>query len=311
MATSTDLAYAELSCKTNFSFLEGASHPEEMMRQAKELGLSALAITDRNGLYGIVRAHTAAKEVGLSLIIGSTLSVEGHPLVLLATSRRGYGNLCQLISLAHQRSSREEIHLRWDEINAYHTDLLALAPPPYKTDHLKQLLEIFSSSLSISIYRTLELSDQKRIKEAGELSKRFSIPILATNHVYYHHPSRQPLHDILNAIRHRTTVKKAGYLLFSNAERHLKSPQKMVSLFSDFPAAIHRSLEIAERCHFSLDELHYIYPNEFLPPGKTSDIYLQEVVWEGAKKAISKRDAKTSCRSNQTRAPSHSRAQFF
>lgn len=318
MATSTNLGtqygfphYAELTCKTNFSFLEGASHPEEMVNQAKALGLSALAITDRNGLYGIVRAHVAAKEVDLPLIIGSTLPVEWvsgsgltggppaqacagtppvhHPppiqrqqVVLLAMGRKGYANLCRLIT-ALKKTRDESAALTYANLQSYHEDLSAMIPWPYRSEMLEPLRDIFGDRLSIALHRVLDAEDSKRSREAKRWSRKFSIPIVATNDVYYHVSERQALQDVLTATRLRTTVQEAGYALFPNAERRLKSPIEMAALFSDLPAAIQRTVEIAEQCQFSLDELRYIYPDEFLPAGFTSAEYLAKITWEGAK----------------------------
>jgi len=281
-------AYAELRCKTNFSFLEGASHPEELVQRARELELSALAVTDRDGVYGVVRAHTAAKECGLPLIVGAEMTLNARglkiPIVLLVTSRQGYANLCRLISTTKQAAPKGETFLRWEDLRSRSGDLLALSPPPYDAPTLEHLKEIFGARLFIALHRTLEASDIRRTVEAIEQSKQFSIPIVATNDVHYHAAGRQALHDVLTAIRHRTTVEKAGHLLFSNAERRLKSVREMAVLFSDRPEALRRSVELAEQCCFSLDELRYVYPDEFLPAGKTAHEFLSELTWGGAER---------------------------
>ncbi|MFH1018903.1 MAG: DNA polymerase III subunit alpha [Pseudomonadota bacterium] len=278
------MEYAELRAKTNFSFLEGASHPEEIVLQAKELGLSALAITDRNGLYGVVRAHVAAKKSGLPFIVGSELALPaGETVVLLAASRRGYGHLCRLISLGLQRHEKGNPSIEWDDLAAHQEDLWALYPAPYRSKSAGFLKDLFGRRLSIALHRTLEASDVRRTLEAFELSKEFGVPLVATNDVHYHDSSRQPLQDVLTAIRLKTTLKDAGRKLFPNAERRLKSPSEMEHVFHDRPDALARSLEIAQACRFSMDELRYRYPDEFLPPGKTAQEYLTELTYMGAK----------------------------
>ncbi len=277
------LPYAELHCKSNYSFLEGASHPEELIKKAQKVGLSALAITDRNGVYGVVRTHQAAKRIAFPLIIGSELNLANHTLVLLAASHEGYKNLCRLISIGRSVPKGTSPLITWEDLQIYHQDLFALFPPPYESRELGKAKDIFQERLSIALHRTLEVRDVRLSIEALEQVRRHQIPLLATNDVHYHHPQRQPLQDVLTAIRHRTTVQKAGKLLFSNAERRLKSPKEMAHIFSDHPEALQRSIEIAQACHFSLDELTYVYPDEFLPSGKSTQTYLTELVQQGAK----------------------------
>jgi error-prone DNA polymerase len=280
----SEARYAELRAKTSFSFLEGASHPEEIVAKAKELGLAALAVTDRNGLYGVVRAHMAAKKLSLPIIVGSELTFPaGESAILLASSRRGYGHLCRLISLALQRNEKGSPSLEWHDLQAHHQDLWALYPAPYRPASLGILKDLFGPRLSIALHRTMEASDVRRTLEAFELSKSFDVPLVATNDVHYHEASRQPLQDVLTAIRLKTTLKEGGRKFFPNAERRLKSAEEMARLFKDRPAALARSVEIAEASRFSMDQLRYRYPDEFLPPGKTAQQYLTELVYSGAK----------------------------
>lgn len=282
MVTSTENSYAVIDCKSNFSFLEGASHPEELVAAAAALRLPALAITDRNGVYGIVRAHVAAKEHGVKLLIGATLAFPQQELVVLATSRQGYANLCRLISRLRQDYSKDETPwLTRNLLATYQNELLFLAKPPYDTALLPFLKDLAGERLWLVLQRLLQSDDQRLQQQAVAASRRFGCRLVAGNDVHYHTPRRQALQDVLTAIRHHTTVQTAGYRLFSNAERYLKSPAQMARLFEASPQAVNETLAIAERCHFSLDELRYIYPDEFLPPGETVDGYLRHLTLQG------------------------------
>ncbi len=271
--------YVELHCRTNFSFLEGASHPDELVQRAAELGYAALAITDRNSVAGVVRAHVAAKEIGLKLLIGAEVMPSDAPAVLLlATDRAAYGRLVRLLTVGKRRAPKGECQLILDDVAQHAEGLLACAAAD-----LPQYREIFGDRL----YALAELfrgpDDARRLQEMRTVARRAHVPLVAANDVHYHVPERQFLQDVLTAIRLGRPVSRLGDALFPNAERHLKSPQQMAEAFAECPEAVARTLEVASRCAFSLDELRYEYPAEVCPAGLTPMEHLTRLTWEGAR----------------------------
>src|SRR5437867_601977 len=272
-------SYVPLWCKSNFSFLEGASHPDELVEEAHRLGLPALALTDRDGVYGIVRAHVKAREVGLYLIVGSQVTADdGSVIVLLAQNRAGYANLCRLITAGRLRSPKGESAVRWDEVCRHAAGLLALWGVERsllvgETDPQEvagKLRDAFGDRLYAMVARHRreeEVSQEARLRERAA---RYGLPVVAATEVLYHTPARRPLQDVLTAIRHGVSVSSAGRKLRPNAEYGLKSPYVFAALFSDDPSAVARTEEIAGRCTFSLTEIRYRYPSECLPDGTTS-----------------------------------------
>ena len=307
-ATWETYRYAELHCRTNFSFQEGASHPDELVAEAARLGLSALAITDHNTLAGVVRAHTAAKQVGLKLLIGAEISLVDAPsVVLLATDRAAYGRLSRLITVGRRAAPKGECRLTFDDLAAHSQGLivgildaprlanLPTAAPVNGASPIRLHEEGPRELAAVNRYRELfgdrcylftELHygprDEQLLAAAQLLSKQSRVPLVAANGACFHAPNRRPLYDILTAVRAGTTVAAAAELLQPNAERYLKSPEQMHSLFSEIPEAVQRTLEIAGRCTFSLDELKYEYPQELAPPGMTPLEHLQQLTWAGA-----------------------------
>ncbi len=331
----TGPAYAELHCKTNFSFLQGASHPDELVYRAIELGYSALAITDNHSLAGVVRAHvavrTAAKELAeaagnsddaasqagaalpLHLLIGAEIApADGLPLVLLATDRAAYGRLSRLITTGRRRAPKGECHLACDDIAAHADGLLALVqlPPdeslrpatPLPASFSAPASQSASSSLlrlrsyaALGAYRELfgdrcyalaELhygpDDRRQLELFRRQAIEARVPLVAGGDVHYHHPCRVALHDVLTATRNHTTVAQAGPFRFAHARYHLKSRLELARQFASVPEAMVRTIEIAARCRFSLDELRYEYPEELSPPGYTPLQYLVQLTWQGA-----------------------------
>lgn len=277
------VAYAELYCKTNFSFLEGASHPDELVSTAANLSYRALAITDRHSLAGVVRAHMAAKEVGLKLLIGAEVTpVDAPQVVLLATDRAAYGHLSQLLTQGKLRSPKGQCQLTLDDVAAHSAGLIACVLGPVTTTGLDRYREIFSDRCYLLAHQLYNTDDLGELAELARMANQCAVPLVASNGVHFHIPERRPLADVLTAIRAGCTVADAGDLLFSNAERHLKSPQQMRELFAAAPAAIAHTVEIAERCHFSLDELRYDYPEELTPPGLSPLEHLSKLTWQGA-----------------------------
>jgi error-prone DNA polymerase len=299
--------YAELHCKTNFSFLEGASHPDELVRQARELEYRALAVTDRNSLAGVVRAHITAKEVGLPLVIGAEITpVDAPPVVLWATDRASYGRLCRLITRGRRLAPKGECKLTLDDVAEFADGLIAGVVwkdgERGREGEGENVIALSSSLLPLSpspplpLYRDIfgdrcyllaELhcghDDQARLAQLKQLARATKIPLLAAGDVHYHIPARMVLHDVLTAIRYGTTVAAAeGTLLFPNAQRHLRSVDEIRALFAAAPDAVERTVEIADRCRFSLDELRYEYPTELAPAGQSPLEYLTQLTWQGA-----------------------------
>lgn len=298
--------YAELETTTNFSFHRGASHPDELVYRAAELGYKAIAITDFSTLSGVVRAFEGLNEVaanGLApkLIIGSRLCFTDFPdLLVYATDRAAYGRLCRLLTLGKRRAPKGDCILNLDDFMQLNHGLLAAlanrhqhpfrhpaidleqSSAQHTYQKLADLRDAMGDRLSLAVCRLYGENDARQTSALRWLSNRLSIPLLATNSVYYHDPSRRMLQDVLSCIRHAIPIHQAGYRLFPNGERFLKTPQAMARLFSDMPQALHRTLHIAERCGFSLAELKYEYPEELAPAGMSAIDYLRQLALLGA-----------------------------
>lgn len=296
--------YAELIAKTNFSFLTGASHPEELVERAAQIGLKALGINDRNGVYGLPKAYNKTKEFPeLKLIAGSEVTMlEAPPLILLPQNRAAYGVMCRILSKSQEGKPKGEAFLTFGELESFSSypgfkNLLAFIHPYF--DHLPKsqrpvappsdrMKEIFESRLHVLISRFKDGHDQKRVESAIELSHRLEASLVATNDVLYHAKSRRPLQDALSCVREGTTLLDAGYKLRPNAERYLKSDFEMQLLFKDFPEALEATIDIADSCQFSMSELKYRYPSEWIPKPHTAQSYLEELAWKGAEERYNK-----------------------
>jgi error-prone DNA polymerase len=287
----TDPVYAELQTTTNFSFLRGGSHPHELVLKAAELGLSAIGVTDRNSLAGIVRAHLAAREMELRLVVGCRLDFrDGAPsLLCYPTDRAAYGRLCRLLTEGKRRAKKGECLLDYADLIEFGEGqiVVALAPCEITADFQRSLARVkanFPGRAYLGLSRRFAHDDAKRIHRLAGLGERLRLPLLATNDVLYHSPERRRLQDVLTCIRHTCTIDEAGFKLNANAERHLKSPAEMARLFSDYPEALTNSLEVARRCTYSLEELRYEYPEEITPNGEAPQDRLVRLTWEGASK---------------------------
>ncbi len=372
--------YAELQVTTNFSFLEGGSHPYELIVRAAELGLSAIAITDRNSLAGLVRAHLAARELGVKLIAGCRLSFQdGAPDILCyPKDRAAYGRLCRLLTHGksnrvqkQQRSSssdkspshpttlakgkrnstaplfkeeecnsvsspsraslqeptlrdtstprlhqgqkgtrgtsvkeegdipKGECHLTFTDFLSFSEgQIIAVLPPENVFQvaantqrfeaHLHELTERLKDRVYLAAAYRFHGDDAKRLHRLAALAKAARVPLLATNDVLYHHPSRRRLQDTLTCIRDTCTIDEAGFRLVRNAERHLKSPDEMARLFAAYPEAIENTAKLANRCNFNLKELTYEYPDEIAPNGEDPQARLERLTWEGLKRRYPK-----------------------
>ncbi|MGZ3695493.1 MAG: error-prone DNA polymerase [Bdellovibrionota bacterium] len=279
--------YAELEVKTNFSFLRGASRPEELIIRAAELGLTAIALNDFDGVYGIPKAYWEKKKYpGLKLISGASLSLEGSSrLTLLARDRKAYGLLCRILTASHAGKEKGKAALTFERLRELLLEfpeaaegLFALAP--LNGDFLR--LRSLFPKLYVTLHRHRDGFEKENTAKAVLLRDRWSVPIVATNDVHYHESARQPLQDALTAIRENSTLQQLGHKLFSNGERRLKSPAEMRALFSDLPEALEASLEIADQCTFCPSELKYRYPSEWIPQQHSAQSYLEELTWKGA-----------------------------
>src|SRR5574337_66677 len=285
-------SYTPLWCKSHFSFLEGASHPGELVEEAHRLGLKALALTDRDGVYGIGRAHVKARELGLHLIVGAQVTLADHSiLVLLAQDRDGYSNLCRLISTGRPRSAKGSSSVTWNEACQHADGLIALwggeqsllageADPGEVAGPLREALSDRLYALLVRHRQASEVRPEARLRARAA---RYGLPLVAATEVPYHTSARRPLQDVLTAIRHGVAVSTAGRRLRPNAEHDLKPPPDFTALFADDPAAVARTEEVAGRCSFSLVELRYRYPSEHLPSGTTSAKRLRQLTFEGAR----------------------------
>ncbi|MFN3736763.1 error-prone DNA polymerase [Hydrogenophaga sp.] len=282
--------YAELRCCSNFSFLRGASHPEELVARAHALGYTALALTDECSMAGVVRAHVAAKSHGLKLLVGSQFRVQAEApftLVLLACNAQGYGNLCEFITRLRRSAPKGSYRLDWARIDsAALADCLAIAVPSpqatqAQTDALARwLLRHFVGRCWLGVEHRRELDDELRLQQARQSSELTAVPLVAVGDVQMHLRSRQPLHDVLTATRLRRPLAECGRELQPNAERHLRSRLALGQRFP--PELLAQTLQVAARCTFSLDELRYQYPDEVVPTGHTPASWLRQLTWQGA-----------------------------
>ncbi|MEO0497630.1 MAG: error-prone DNA polymerase [Pseudomonadota bacterium] len=293
--------YAELQCVTNFSFLHGASHPGELVLQAKALGHTAIGIADANTLAGAVRAHIEAKREKLRLLVGvrvdllptaggTALSVITYP-----TDRQAYGRICKLLTAGKRSAPKGECHIALSDLVAAADGQVLIAVPP---DNLsKSQVEIDFTTLLDTLSRTdcaglwvalrhqYRGDDRKRMRATASIAGRFDLPLVATNDALYHHPNRRELQDVIACIREGVLVEQAGHLLEAHGERHLKPAHEMARLHAGYPEAIEAISDIVALCRFNLDELKYNYPHEPVPPGKTANGHLTDLV----KKGLSKR----------------------
>ena len=279
--------YAELHCLSNFSFLRGASHPEELVAQAVAQGYTALALSDECSLAGVVRAHLAAQQAGLKLIIGSEMrTVDGLKLVFLAQNREGYGNLSALITLARRRAAKGAYTLRRHDLNGVSPngalpDCLVLWVPdgtPAPADG-RWLAERFPGRAWVAVELHAGPDDAARLEVLQALGAASGLPLAAAGDVHMHVRARRPVQDVLTALRLKTTVFDAGHALFPNGERHLRTRLRLSRLYP--PALLDETLHIAARCDFSLDELRYEYPEEIVPAGETPASWLRTETGRG------------------------------
>lgn len=302
------VAYAELAVTTNFSFLRGASHPQEMVLAAEALGLAAIGIADRNSFAGVVRAYEQWKKIRnekqraltpgqtarlVKLLVGTRLvTIDGFEVLAYPKDRAAYGELCKLITQGNRllKGKKAECHLTFEDILAAGTGQIFIAIPPDDGTFplFEQRLETLARTAPGRTYLAgayrYRGDDIRRLGLLNELGQRTGAPLVAVNDVHYHGPERRALADVVTCIREKCTIHEAGFRLAANAERHLKSSREMARLFRHHPEAIKRTIEIANACEFTLDKLKNEYPDEPVPPGKTPQQHLEDLTWAGAKR---------------------------
>ena len=302
--------YAELHCRSNFSFLEGGSHPEELVERAHALGYEAIAITDRATLAGIVRAHGTARQTGIKLIIGAHLEpVDAMPLVVWAINRTGYSQLCRLLTRGYAAAAgdaggtardpgADACRLTLADIAAHADGLLAAVPLAAiaaagirdagglrdASEAVLQWREVFDDRLVALAEVALEGDDEERLRWYAAVGRQTRVPLVAAGDIRYHERSRLPLFDALTAVRHGCTVEEVRGRLLSNGERHLHDRRNIAARFATLAGAVERSVEIARQCTFSLAELRYEYPDANVPAGRSPAEYLADLAWRGAAK---------------------------
>lgn len=289
-AADGEVHYAELRALSNYSFLTGASHPAELVAQAKELGYSALAVVDECSLAGVVRAHVAAKEVGLKLLVGSQFRVQcssPFTLVVLATNRLGYGNLCQFITDLRRTSPKGTYNLRLEDIRPEALDSCVVIACPQRSCSADQVMKVaawllfsFVGRCWLGVEQLRQLDDAVWLHQLRLASDATAVPLVAVGDVHMHVRSRKALQDVLTAVRVGAPLTECGYALQLNGERHLRTRFRLSCTFP--PELLRETLRVAERCNFSLDELRYCYPAEVVPEGETATSYLRRLTYEGA-----------------------------
>ena len=309
--------YAELHCRSNFSFLEGASHPEELVEHGASLGLAALALTDRDGVYGAVRFAKMAKPTKLGAIVGVELTLDAPELrpkrrrtltpgesaalpriVLLAEDEAGYAHLASAISAAQLRGKKRDARLQLSDLNGKTTGLIALSCSAHgyaeeallrgdtnvARERYAALRDLFPNGFFVELQHHLRPEDARLILAQVELARALDIAYVATNGVAYAAAKDALLCDVLTCVKYRTSLQKAGTLLLPNHEFYLKSPAQMARIFAPYPEAIANTIAIAQRCRFRLDKLAGQFPLFPIPPDETStQSYLRTLVMRGAR----------------------------
>jgi error-prone DNA polymerase len=296
--------YVELHSRSAFSFLRGASFPEHLVETASELGIPAIALCDRNGVYGAPRFYAKGQENGVRAIVGSELTMEdGSVLPVLVESRTGYQNLCRLLTKGHLRSPKGECAFRWEELHEHSNGLVALTGDeegpvarsiaayesgdatkitPEQT--IQRLISIFGPDrLFVELQRHHLRGEERAIRAKCALAGRFDLPLLATGGVLYAKRSGRPVQDMFTCLRHHTHLDAAGTLLARNSERYLKSAKEMHDLFRDIPLALENTVRLAERLQFSLENLGYEFPRYPVAAGQTPEQELREQTFAGAR----------------------------
>ena len=279
------MSYAELYTISNFTFLTGASHPEELVIRARELGLSAIAVTDRNSFAGIVRGHAAAKEIGVRYIVGVRLVLsDGGEILAYPENREAYGRLCRLLTTGKRRCEKGSCELHLSDVLEYGEGSVLIVPEQELAPRIgRALAKAFPEHVFIGLVPRYDGEDDARFREAARFARRAELPLVSLGNVLMHKAARVRLADVLSCIREKTTIDKLGQLAQRNAERRLKSEFEMRRLYHDWPQALANAERIADRCRFSLDELKYEYPDE-VTDGVAPDKRLRMLTEAGLKR---------------------------
>ncbi len=279
------MTYAELQVTTHFSFLRGASSAEELFATAKLLGIDAVGIVDRNSLAGIVRALEASRTTGLRLLVGCRLDLQdGMSILVYPTDRAAYSRLTRLLTLGKSRGGKANCILTLDDVALHAEGLIGILVPDLPDEicalQLRKMAEVFQNRAYVSLCLRRRPNDQLRLHEISNMAVRHRVKTVVTNDVLFHEPSRRQLQDVVTCIKNRTTIDDVGFERERHADRHLKAPEEMQRLFSRYPEALARTMEIAERCKFSMEELTYQYPLEAIVAGMDAQQSLEHYVRE-------------------------------
>jgi error-prone DNA polymerase len=299
------MKFVELHSCSAFSFLRGGSFPEQLAEVAAELEMPAIALLDRNGVYGAQRFSVAAREQGVWPIIGCEFSMEGGGILpVLVDNRMGYKNLCELLTQAHLRSEKGKCEIKWDELPQFAEGLVALfnktlipaagrMPVRLGPATTKTVIDVFGrENVFVEIQRHFVRGEEQINRQLIDLAPANRLPIIATNGVQHAKPYGREVLDVFTCIRQHTHLDAAGKLLTQNAERHLKSNREMQEIFRDLPEAIKNASRLAERLTFSLENLGYEFPDYPVPAGHSMDSFLRTIVWFGAQQRYAAVSAK-------------------
>lgn len=288
------MGYSELQVTSNFSFLRGASHAHELVEQAEIFGYKKIAITDRNTLAGIVRAHAACREKQVKLIPACRLDLlDGPSLLAYPTDKEAYGRLSALLTLGNMRAEKGSCHISRADVYAHSKGIIFTLVMPGELNRrfeydpgfiasVAEYREALGGALYLAATRSYMGNDDKLIFRTSQLSRFYNIPVVATGDIHYHDPARRELQDVLTCVREKCTIQEAGFRLHQNAERYMKEVAEMERLFRKYPSAIQNTMVIAEACNFSLDELKYVYPEEINKSGRSPLDELEYLTWKGA-----------------------------
>ena len=281
------MSYAELQVTSHFSFLRGASSPEELFAAAALLGIEAVAITDRHTVTGLVHGLEAAKATGVRLIVGCRLDLLcGTSLLIYPIDRAGYGRMCRLLTLGKSRAGKGGCDLDWPDVEVWAEGLIAILLPDDTAadlaNELARLHRVFGDRAYCGLTRRFLPNEGRRLRRIADAAATAGVPTVALNDILYHCPTRRILQDVVTCIRLGTTIDDAGLRKERQADRHLKPPAEVRRLFAKYPEAVARTAEIARRCTFSLTELTYTYPTELTQDGLSAQERLEKLTWEGA-----------------------------
>ncbi|QRM51711.1 DNA polymerase III subunit alpha (plasmid) [Rhizobium sp. BG6] len=279
------MSYAELQVTTHFSFLRGASSADELFATAKALGIDAIGIVDRNSLAGIIRALEASRSTGIRLVVGCRLDLQDDMSILVyPTDRTAYSRLTRLLTLGKSRGGKANCILTLDDVALYADGLIGILVPDLPDEtcaiQLRKMADVFKDRAYVSLCLRRRPNDQLRLHEISNMASRFKVRTVVTNDVLFHEPGRRQLQDVVTCVRNNTTIDDVGFERERHADRYLKPPEEMGRLFPRYPEALARTMEIVNRCRFSLEELTYQYPEEAIIEGLDAQQSLEHYVRE-------------------------------